>query len=359
MKLLVIRMSSLGDVILSTAFLESLPAGTQVDWIIASEFAFALQGHPKIRNLLIFDKKTKLKGWLTLLRETLKNDYDARIDLHVTLRSKIARIFFWIQDGRTKRRIAWHAISKERWSFLAAVTLKKLTPPFLKPTPFWQRFSQLAKMVVPNATLSPPNYEPLLQDFHGQEHLILKTYALTPKKYLAVMPASRWKSKEWNSQHFVSVAEALYHQHQLPILILGRASDQACVFLMKVLTQKQIPFFQALEEKDFKVTAVLLKHSIAYLGGDTGLAHLAEAVGTPSLVIYGPTRPVLGFGPWRKESHAIFSDVGCAPCSKDGKFCYRLTDPYACLKRITVAQVIFTVIKILPSAFLLKPEPKA
>ncbi|MCP5916227.1 hypothetical protein NL317_29850, partial [Klebsiella pneumoniae] len=62
-KVLVIRMSSLGDLILSTAFLENLPPDTVVDWVISSDFAFVLKNHPRIRRLIEFKKKRGLRGW--------------------------------------------------------------------------------------------------------------------------------------------------------------------------------------------------------------------------------------------------------------------------------------------------------
>jgi ADP-heptose:LPS heptosyltransferase len=86
--------------------------------------------------------------------------------------------------------------------------------------------------------------------------------------------------------------------------------------------------------------AGVLGGAIAYLGNDTGLAHLAEAVGVPALVIYGPTSPRMGFGPWRPESAAIeLETLGCRPCGKDGRRCYRLGEPYLCLKGLGAQQV--------------------
>ena len=116
--------------------------------------------------------------------------------------------------------------------------------------------------------------------------------------------------------------------------------------MVELLTIYKSTFFQALEETDFGVTADLLKNAIAYIGGDTGLAHLSEAVGTPVVMIFGPTRPELGFGPWREKSVAVNSDVFCSPCSKDGRICFRITDPYACLSRISVDSVLVQVKKV-------------
>ena len=197
MRLLVIRMSSLGDLILSTAFLENLPADAQVDWIISKEFSFVLEGHPQIKNLYVFDKAQKLKGWIALLRKTLLTEYDARVDLHVTHRSKIARIFFFVQDLKRKRLIPWRAISKERFYFFALLLFKKYTPSFLIPTPFWRRFAVIAQSLAPRVfplsgvPLKPPSYLPLLvAESSEREAAILTRYQLTPHQYLAVMPAS-------------------------------------------------------------------------------------------------------------------------------------------------------------------------
>ena len=133
---------------------------------------------------------------------------------------------------------------------------------------------------------------------------------------------------------YVEVLAGLYRtQHWIP-LVLGRQSDLPCLELVKGLREAGIPVADALREPEFRNTAVLLKHAVSYLGSDTGLAHLAEAVGTPSRVIFGPTRPELGFGPWKTESLSISVPLACAPCSKDGRNCYRISEPYLCLRAL-------------------------
>ena len=343
MKLLVFRMSSLGDLILSTSFLESLPIGTQVDWVVASEFAFVLQGHPRIRQLIIFNKKNGLKGWFALIRKLSKEPYDARVDLHVTLRTQLARGLFLFLDLFSGRGAPWFQVSKQRLRFLTHVILKGACPLRLRPTPFWMRFARLVSAIYPQTQAidaQPPSYLPVLQTRSLNEAEILKRYGLISKRYFAIMPASRWSSKEWDVQKYAELCKQLFDGplkkgSEGKILILGRTTDFACQELQQLLLHRKVTIASALNEHDFSVTAILLKHAHGYIGGDTGLAHLAEAVGTPAAVIFGPTRPDLGFGPWRKESRSISSDVACAPCSKDGRICYRFFEPYACLKRIT------------------------
>ncbi len=341
MKVLVIRMSSLGDVILSTAFLENLPADVEVDWIIAKDFAFALEGHPRIRKLWIYDKKTGLKGWLKLCHEVHSSGHAVRVDLHRTLRSRLAFLAFrWRDLFVSDARSVHVSISKQRVRNFALLLLKGACPRPWLPVPYWKRFASLGASLDGSRLrpLQPPSWTSLLPPAE-QERKVLERYTLQSKQYVAAMPASRWPSKEWRVSGYVEVLSELYRTRQWIPLVLGRTSDLPCVALVKGLKDAGVPVVDALEEPEFRNTAVLLKHAVSYLGSDTGLAHLAEAVGTSSRVIFGPTRPELGFGPWRPESVAISLPLSCAPCSKDGRTCYRISDPYLCMRGLGSGKV--------------------
>jgi ADP-heptose:LPS heptosyltransferase len=341
MKVLVIRLSSLGDVILSTAFLENLPAHVEVDWIVAKEFAFALEGHPRIRKLRIYDKKTGLRGWLKLCFAAHSDGHSVRVDLHRTIRSRLAFALFRLKDlFGAGVRPSHLSVSKQRLRNFALLLLKGACPRSLLPVPYWKRFASLGASLsgVHSGVLRPPSWTALLPPA-SQESGVLERYGLRSKQYLAVMPASRWASKEWRVSGYVEVLLALYRENKWMPLVLGRHSDRPSVELVHGLREAGIPFADALEEPEFKNTAVLLKHAVSYLGSDTGLAHLAEAVGTPSRIIFGPTRPELGFGPWRPESVSVSMPLSCAPCSKDGRNCYRISDPYLCMRGLKPKQV--------------------
>ncbi len=338
MKLLVIRLSSLGDVILSTSFLNALPEGVIVDWVIAKDFAFILRGHPKIRKLFEYDKKEGLIGWLKLIHHLAHQEYDLRIDLHRNLRSQLARVFFHWMDFTLAIWVPWHQISKQRFRFWGYVVFKKLWPRFMRPVPFHLRFSQLAKKITKSDSSIEvhPSMVHLLKN--GNE--LLQQYSLESKKYFVVMPSSRWPSKEWSLDSYFRLCRDYSFGKNLTPVVMGRQSDSNAVSLVQLLNDNHIPFRSALNENDFSNTATLMHHSAFYLGSDTGLAHLAEAVGIPGYFIFGPTRPDLGFGPWRADSKALSSKVWCSPCSKDGRICYRWDERFACLKQISVQQVL-------------------
>jgi len=223
MKILVFRMSSLGDVILSTSFLETLPPEVKVDWVIASEFEFVLKGHPRIRKLWVYQKKTGLKGWLNLVRELSSESFEVKVDLHRTLRTRIAFLAFFLSDlisGLSSRRVA---ISKERSRMISLLTFKAHTPKVILPTPYWKRFAKTAALIfnTPNAPLKKPSFIPLLEHSGISESEVLCDYQLKSKEYYGLMPASRWRTKEWSPESFLELVLKLQARGLMPV-IFGR-----------------------------------------------------------------------------------------------------------------------------------------
>jgi ADP-heptose:LPS heptosyltransferase len=339
MKILVFRMSSLGDLILSTSFLESLPEGVIVDWVVSSEFAFVLKGHPRIRHLVVFDKKEGLRGWIRLLDRISGEDHEIRVDLHRTLRTRLAEVYLFFKDLKNGRSVGHISVSKQRIRTFLLLVFKSLLPRSLHPTPYWKRFSGAGRRISGEGKpFRRPSYLPVLEASGLSEEKVLESYGLKKGAYFCLMPASRWRTKEWGPEGFFALARDLSRSSLTP-LVLGREKDEACVSLRKLFQEGGLPFVSALNETDFRVTAILLKNAAFFVGCDTGLFHLSEAVGCKSHVIFGPTRPELGFGPCRENGVSISLPIGCAPCSKDGKHCLRFWSPYECMKGLSADRV--------------------
>jgi ADP-heptose:LPS heptosyltransferase len=334
MRILVFRMSSLGDLILSTSFLENLPEGTTVDWVVSSDFEFVLRGHPKIRRLISFDKRSGFRGWLRLLGELSVEHYDVRVDLHRTLRTRAGTFYFFVRDLLRGRKVKTVSISKERIQTLLLLVMKGCLPKRWIPTPYWIRFAKVAGLLKEaGSSLKKPSYLPVLENSGLSGDSVLQSMDLAAGTYFCLMPASRWRTKEWSPEAFFELARSFSRKGLVPVL-MGREKDASCFRLKELLEEAGIPFRSALREPDFRVSAILLKSARFFVGCDTGLSHLSEAVGCKTHVIFGPTRPEIGFGPCQSGSRAIALPIACAPCSKDGKHCYRFWSPYACMKQL-------------------------
>ena len=324
---LIFRLSSLGDVILASSVLSAFPPAQPVDWVVAREFADVLRGHPGIRKLWEFDRKTGLRGWLELCRVLQREGYSEVYDLHCTLRTRIARVVFRLSGGRL---LVWRKFSKERWKLYGLFIFKKLWPSGLRPELFVRRFTSFAggtgqerpdlthllKPDAPSGAAPTPLPAPLNEP----------GFPIT-QTYYCVMPGSKWKGKRWPAAKFL---EAIERIHGTPV-ILGGPADEESLELVSLLKSAGHPSYSGVGRWDLAQAARVLAGSLGYLGNDTGLAHLAEAVGCPALVIFGPTAPEMGFGPWRPESGAVGIDLFCRPCGKDGRRCYRPFNKYLCM----------------------------
>ncbi|MCC7441001.1 MAG: glycosyltransferase family 9 protein [Bdellovibrionales bacterium] len=323
---MVLRLSSLGDVILSTSGLQSLPAGETVDWVTSREFQDLLTGHPRIERVWPFDRRGGIRGWLELLQGLWAESYTEVVDLHGSLRTRLARWVFlaWsLRDGRPAPR--WTRINKGRLRRWGQYWFKRFFPKKWLPTPWVRVFSR--------ALAGTPEGHPDLSHLVAEGAAQFRGSGLTlpSSPYLCVMPATRWPAKEWPPERFA----AWLSGRAEAVVVLGTASDAGSLRLAELLAQEGRPHLNAVGRLKLPQTAAVLAGARAFVGGDTGLAHLAEAVGAPAWVLYGPTVPAMGFGPWRGESRAAGMDLWCRPCGKDGRFCYRPLRRYLCMKELT------------------------
>jgi heptosyltransferase-1 len=152
------------------------------------------------------------------------------------------------------------------------------------------------------------------------------------KKYVCLMPSSRWQNKEWPVSNYVQWIQ----KSSLFPVVLGTPNDVASQALVKALESLKIEHQNEIGRSSFSDLAHLLKGATGFVGSDTGLFHFAESFGTRCAVFFGPTMPDQGFGPQKPATTVVIQkDLGCRPCGKDGRFCYRVFDRAACLRSIS------------------------
>ncbi len=321
-----IRLSSLGDVILASAALGLRKSDEQIDWLTAEEYAPLLEGHPGLSRVILFDRKNGLPGWIRQCRELAMAGYDEVVDLHSSLRTWVFRVllYVWTILGTIQKQKI-HKLKKKKWRFWGYFVFKRFWPQVLKPEPFYRQACKTWRS----------NQEPC---FPNLEHLVDREYMspVLDQKYICVMPSARWKSKEWPVQKYLETIQQLKF---LPV-VMGAEKDLPSRELCELFQKNGIQYIDQVGKLSLREVAAWLAGAEFYLGNDTGLAHLAEAVGTPAQMIFGPTIPDMGYGPWRQESQGISANLGCSPCGKDGRFCYWPNQKYACMTRLEAEDVV-------------------
>ncbi|OFZ00138.1 MAG: hypothetical protein A2Z97_01205, partial [Bdellovibrionales bacterium GWB1_52_6] len=340
-KRLILRLSSLGDVILSSAALETESSKQGVDWVVAKEYGAVLRGHPRIRKLWEFDRRENrgFDVWRSFGRELWEQNFTEVIDLHGSIRTRILWLMFlyWsMREGRTGPR--WTVASKQRFRSWGFILFKKLWPKFWLSRLQVEVFARAAG----GSGQERPNMRHLLLTEEFSVEALARDFQDPPresfggKPYICVMPGSTWPGKTWAAEKYVEVLKQI---KVLPV-IMGTARDSESVSLVRLLEAAGVPHESGVGKWNLRESAQVLANSKGYLGSDTGLALLSESLGVEILVIYGPTAPGLGFEPWRVGSRTAGSDLWCRPCGKIGHRCYRPKNKFLCLQRLSPAEVL-------------------
>lgn len=173
----------------------------------------------------------------------------------------------------------------------------------------------------------------------ARESFNLSGQANTP--YIVVHPGSGGYSlaRRWDVDKLAAAAERIAARLEAQIVVVGGASDDGAVLIRQLKT----PALDLTGQTTLPQLADVLAGAAYYLGSDSGVSHLAGAVGTPSSVVFGPTNPN-AWRPWNMQTQSVVvrSDVACSPCSYYGN---TLGDPKGCaartcMKTVTVEQVL-------------------
>jgi lipopolysaccharide heptosyltransferase I len=292
--ILVTKLSSLGDVVMSLPFLSTIKKKfpkANVDWVSEEPAASLLKGHPLIGEVFVFPKE-ELTGDLRRFRfikfyKSLRaykrslgaKEYDLAFDLQGLFKSGLQ--MFW---ANSPRKIGF---SKSREC--SSLFLDHKLPPYDPNMNALLRYLLLAKAVgasPPSDLLLKPYFRPLKEDI--AKALELTTGYPGPKAVLVT--GARWKSKTWPISHFAKLIDLLGKEGLVSVLIGGRGDAPTAYEITSRLKGKP-PLINLVGRTSPGVMAAVLLKSSVVVSADTGPAHLAAAVGSKTLVLFGPTLP--------------------------------------------------------------------
>lgn len=335
---LLIRLSSLGDVILTSAVFESLAKkGDQIDLLTSVEYAGLFADHPNIRKVYSFDRKSGLSGWLKLWSKLAQTPYDRVIDLHQNLRTFTAWVYWMFKGPKDSH---WSTYQKGRILRALYYVFKQVLPAGLRPTQVREAYQWVAT-------------REKRSNFTSLEHLPkngnLPARLRTLKKYFIWAPGSLWTGKklapaqleaffrfiEREANAVGESEKSPFHEFEWVIVgSKGEATEWREFVQNSGLARTNLKFHEEFGSLEWSVLAQLLKGSKGVIANDSGLLHFSEALGVNVFAFYGPTRPELGFAPQRSESIAQVTQLWCSPCSKDGSLCFRVgKNRYACMNQ--------------------------
>ena len=333
MRILVIKFSSIGDIILTTSPLTTLRRQfpeAQIDFFTLNEYSSILEGHPHLNQILVLDRSA---GYLELKKVGRHlNDlkYDLVLDLHNSIRSRIIRRRIINTEKRT--------LIKPRWNRF------KLFQFHLNHFP--DQFSQLQLLHTPlkdmlDSSYNYPETSLFLSKTEKQVAFSQLKLLNVAKEYVVIVPGAAWRQKTWSIKGYSKIVDSL-EEKNISTVMLGTSSDLIC----KQLAQLNSKIINLQGKTNVRESLAIISQANLVIGGDTGFVHGAEALKIPVIMIMGPTTIETGGGVNLSISKNIeVNDLWCRPCSQNGsKRCYR-NEQY-CMSTISSSQVFSAVQKV-------------
>jgi heptosyltransferase-2 len=301
-KILIIQTAFIGDVILATALIEKIKAHfseAEIDFLLRKGNESLLLGHPKLRNVLIWNKKeAKQKNLYRLIQQVRQENYDVVINVQRHLSTGLLTAF-----SGAKMSIGFQ---KNPLSFLFTRQIAHL---FGDGTHEVERNQSLIKSFTDDQASKPKLY-PSEGDFE-QVRLYKRN------RYVCIAPASVWFTKQYPREKWAELCNHL--PKETTIYLLGAASDQGLCEWIK--TNSEHPDIQILAGKiSLLASAALMKDAVMNYVNDSAPMHLASAMNAPTSAVYCSTVPAFGYGPLADESKIIETSepLPCRPCGNHG-----------------------------------------
>jgi len=333
--ILIIKMSAIGDVILSVPSLKAIRSkfkDAQIKVLVGLQARDVLDGCPYINDKIVCDfmgKDRGLSGFWKMGADLRKCCFDIVIDLQNNKKSH-ALSFLSLAPLR-------YGYNNGKFSFLLNNGIKD-DAPYLDPIEHQFRVLKSAgiKPVDKRLELWPSPSDAERIDALLQENWIKPSQNLIG---INVRASSRWKSKNWPPKRIAELCDRLAKEFNMRVVLTGTKEDIPFIEKITGLTSSK-PVVAAGRTAVMEL-ASLIKRCAAYITPDSAPMHIASALGTPFIALFGPTDPVRHVAP-SQEYVVIKKDLKCSPCYNPN-----CSKGYKCMSSIEVEEVFAAVKNIL------------
>lgn len=333
-KTLILRLSSIGDIILTTPFIRVFHKAfpdTQLDFVLKKEYADLLRFHPHIHTLFELDGEggnDELIRWKNFFAQ---QNYDYIFDLHNNFRTKFMRTGLkapvYVINKRTLQR--WLLV-KFKWNLFHEI--------ISVPDRYIETASSIG--ILPDGD-GPDIYIPekILHDVHVK---IQNEFGRFSKPLIALCPGSKHFTKRWPIEYYSALAKRIINELNCGIIILGGLVDEQLAEV--IIRSSGGNIFNGCNRYSILETAAAFDSCSLVVTNDSGLMHIASARKKSIISIFGSTVREFGFTPYNTDA-IIFENknISCRPCSHIGRdSCPK--EHFRCMKEI-LPDAVFEEVK--------------
>ncbi|MGC9361329.1 MAG: lipopolysaccharide heptosyltransferase II [Candidatus Syntrophosphaera sp.] len=331
-RIFLIQTAFLGDVILSTNLpraIKRIYPEAELDLVLipSTRAIFAHDLH--VNRIWVFDKgrfPRKVISFFQLVKNLRRRRYGLAISLHVSLTSSLIMLLSGAKERLGYPRQRHTTMSVDLPKGIPVVKRGLLLLKALSD----EEFDHQTELFV------PPGTQARVENF-------LAANSLKPEKLVALAPGSVRATKRWLPQYYAQVLKDLEGKGYKTVLVGGKQDKQLCERIIRDAKTRTV---NAAGKFDILGSAWLIRNCRLLISNDSAPLHLANAVRTPVLAIFGPTVKRFGFFPFRGCDRVLQIDLDCRPCGKHGhRRCPR--GHFKCMALISPEQVVNTALEML------------
>jgi heptosyltransferase I len=325
-RILLIKPSSLGDIVHAMPVVAALkqrwPAA-HLTWLVKRQWAELVERIEGVDR--VWPVHASLQGWLSQVPALRREAFDLVIDLQGLLRSAVMG---WASGCPVRAGFA-NGREGSPWFYTRRVTV---------PTAEMHAVDRY--LLVAAAIGAKPVGQPEFRfrgtnaDGNQVETLMRQNGLAADIPWIAMQVSARWKTKRWPLESFAAVADYFQRERLAQIALIGGADERREAERVKSLMHT--PPVDLAGTTSIGLLPALLRQAALLITNDSGPMHVAAAVGTPVVGLFGPTSPVRT-GPYGTRHVTLTHPLPCSPCFS--RTCMN-REPLACLKGITPEEVV-------------------
>ena len=297
----VVQTSFLGDTVLTTPLIAYLAERGPVDVVLTPAAAPLLANNPSLRNTIVYDKRGHdrgIGGFVRLARRLRANRYEKAY-----LAQGSARSAGLVLAAGVGERIGFETSAGKR--------LYTSRVAYIENDHHAARLMRLAAGAAAlTAAMLRPRLYPADVDRHAVDALLAQ-FGWNGEPLIAVAPGSVWATKRW--PHYAELAELIDGR----IAVIGSSADSELASAIARAAGARV--IDATGKLSLLASAELIARAAVLVTNDSSPLHLASAMGTPTVAIFGPTVPEFGFGPLAPRSITLgITTLACRPCDRHG-----------------------------------------
>jgi heptosyltransferase-1 len=343
--ILIVKTSAIGDVTHTLPALYALRhqyPKARITWLVEEASADLISNHPLLDRVLVSRRKSWLRDLrsrhcLAAIREIVRfvhqvrdTRYDLLIDFQNLLKSGI-----FVGLARAERKAGFgRGMEHSEFSYLF---LNKRVPAVDMNIHAARRELMLLETLGVDTATASYDLPVAPADRQNIDDMLASHSILGGDRVVAINPMATWETKLWSEDGFARVADELL-QYGVKVVFTGSRDDRPAVAaIIRLMSGTGI---NLAGRTTLKTLAALFKRADLVISTDTGPMHIAAAVGTPVVALFGPTS-ALRTGPFGAGHQVLQADLHCVPCLR------RRCATIECMAKISVQQVVTAVRKVL------------